>query len=275
MFAKNGTDATTMCCTIARAQTGRRKILVATGAYHGAAPWCTPRPAGVDPAGPRQPRLLHLQRPGQRAAGRRRGGRRPGGHRGQPVQARRRVRPGTGRPRVRPRPARAVRRHRGRADPRRRALRVPAAPRRSSWEPVGVDPDLSRLEQGDRERPRRSPRCWATTRSATGRGRCSSPARSGSPPCPMAAAIATIARARDEERAVEAMERTGTALRDGILAQARVVGPGRQLHRPAGDALPHLRRGRGPRAGRRVRGRRPCAAASTCTPGTTGSSPPP
>ena len=45
MFAKNGTDATTMCCTIARAQTGRRKILVAAGAYHGAAPWCTPRPA--------------------------------------------------------------------------------------------------------------------------------------------------------------------------------------------------------------------------------------
>ena len=47
IFAKNGTDATTMCCTIARAQTGRSKILVATGAYHGAAPWCTPRPAGV------------------------------------------------------------------------------------------------------------------------------------------------------------------------------------------------------------------------------------
>jgi glutamate-1-semialdehyde 2,1-aminomutase len=49
MFAKNGTDATTMCCTIARAQTGRKRILVARGAYHGAAPWCTPRPAGVAP----------------------------------------------------------------------------------------------------------------------------------------------------------------------------------------------------------------------------------
>lgn len=47
MFQKNGTDATTLCCTIARAATGRRKILVATGAYHGAAPWCTPSPAGV------------------------------------------------------------------------------------------------------------------------------------------------------------------------------------------------------------------------------------
>lgn len=50
MFAKNGTDATTMCCTIARAETGRDLILVAEGAYHGAAPWCTPFPAGVTAA---------------------------------------------------------------------------------------------------------------------------------------------------------------------------------------------------------------------------------
>jgi glutamate-1-semialdehyde 2,1-aminomutase len=50
MFAKNGTDATTMCCTIARAQTGRRRILVARGAYHGAAPWCTPRLDGTTTA---------------------------------------------------------------------------------------------------------------------------------------------------------------------------------------------------------------------------------
>ena len=47
MFSKNGTDATTQCVTIARAATGKRKILVAAGAYHGAAPWCTPGPSGV------------------------------------------------------------------------------------------------------------------------------------------------------------------------------------------------------------------------------------
>lgn len=47
LFQKNGTDATTLCVTIARAATGRRKILVARNAYHGAAPWCTPYPAGV------------------------------------------------------------------------------------------------------------------------------------------------------------------------------------------------------------------------------------
>ncbi len=47
LFAKNGTDATTLCLMTARAATGRRKVLVAEGAYHGAAPWCTPNPAGT------------------------------------------------------------------------------------------------------------------------------------------------------------------------------------------------------------------------------------
>ncbi len=47
LFQKNGTDATTVCLTIARAATGKRKVLVATKAYHGSDPWCTPLPAGV------------------------------------------------------------------------------------------------------------------------------------------------------------------------------------------------------------------------------------
>jgi glutamate-1-semialdehyde 2,1-aminomutase len=47
LFGKNGTDATTSCVTIARAGTGRRKVLVARGAYHGAVPWCSPSVAGV------------------------------------------------------------------------------------------------------------------------------------------------------------------------------------------------------------------------------------
>ncbi len=46
-FGKNGTDATTSSVTIARAATGRRKVLVARGAYHGAVPWCSPSVAGV------------------------------------------------------------------------------------------------------------------------------------------------------------------------------------------------------------------------------------
>jgi glutamate-1-semialdehyde 2,1-aminomutase len=52
LFVKNGTDATSLCLTVARAQTGRAKILAAEGAYHGAAPWCwLPMPAGVTRAG--------------------------------------------------------------------------------------------------------------------------------------------------------------------------------------------------------------------------------
>lgn len=47
IFCKNGTDATTMALTTARAHTKRRKVIRAQGAYHGALPWCTPRPSGV------------------------------------------------------------------------------------------------------------------------------------------------------------------------------------------------------------------------------------
>ncbi len=47
MFAKNGTDVTSMAMVIARAHTGKKKIVLAKGAYHGAAPWCTPIKNGV------------------------------------------------------------------------------------------------------------------------------------------------------------------------------------------------------------------------------------
>lgn len=49
MFCKNGTDATSLAVMAARAHTQRRKILVAVGAYHGAAAWCTPNPIGTLP----------------------------------------------------------------------------------------------------------------------------------------------------------------------------------------------------------------------------------
>ncbi|MFA7263782.1 MAG: aminotransferase class III-fold pyridoxal phosphate-dependent enzyme [Caulobacter sp.] len=49
MFCKNGTDATTMAMMAARQHTGRKTLVLARGAYHGAAPWCTPRPAGTTP----------------------------------------------------------------------------------------------------------------------------------------------------------------------------------------------------------------------------------
>ena len=47
MFCKNGTDATTMALTVSRAHTRRKTVIRAKGAYHGAAPWCVPRPAGT------------------------------------------------------------------------------------------------------------------------------------------------------------------------------------------------------------------------------------
>jgi glutamate-1-semialdehyde 2,1-aminomutase len=42
LFAKNGTDATNLAVVVARAQTGRRKVLMASGSYHGIAAWALP-----------------------------------------------------------------------------------------------------------------------------------------------------------------------------------------------------------------------------------------
>ncbi len=49
MFCKNGADATLMALMIARAHTRRKTVILARGAYHGAAPWCAQRPAGTTP----------------------------------------------------------------------------------------------------------------------------------------------------------------------------------------------------------------------------------
>ena len=50
IVARNGTDATTTCLTLARAHTRRSIVLVATGSYHGAVPWCTPVLNGTLPS---------------------------------------------------------------------------------------------------------------------------------------------------------------------------------------------------------------------------------
>jgi glutamate-1-semialdehyde 2,1-aminomutase len=50
MFAKNGTDATTLAVLAARAHSGHRRVLVARGSYHGIAAWSsTPYAAGMTP----------------------------------------------------------------------------------------------------------------------------------------------------------------------------------------------------------------------------------
>src|SRR5437016_4162898 len=47
VYAKNGSDVCTWAIQVARAATGRRKILAAKGAYHGTHAWCSPRPDGI------------------------------------------------------------------------------------------------------------------------------------------------------------------------------------------------------------------------------------
>lgn len=47
MFCKNGSDATTLCLMIARAQTGKNTVLMAEGTYHGNDPWCSISGVGV------------------------------------------------------------------------------------------------------------------------------------------------------------------------------------------------------------------------------------
>ena len=49
MFCKNGTDSTTMALMVARAHTGRRGLIRCAGSYHGSAPWCTPNLQGTIP----------------------------------------------------------------------------------------------------------------------------------------------------------------------------------------------------------------------------------
>ncbi len=47
VFGKNGSDMTTWAVQVARAHTGRDKVIMAQGAYHGKDPWCTPGHAGL------------------------------------------------------------------------------------------------------------------------------------------------------------------------------------------------------------------------------------
>ena len=47
VFGKNGSDMTTWALQVAREHTGRKKILMAKGAYHGSHAWCTPGHGGL------------------------------------------------------------------------------------------------------------------------------------------------------------------------------------------------------------------------------------
>jgi len=47
VFGKNGSDMTTWSLQVARQSTGRKKVIVAQGAYHGVDAWINPSPGGV------------------------------------------------------------------------------------------------------------------------------------------------------------------------------------------------------------------------------------
>jgi glutamate-1-semialdehyde 2,1-aminomutase len=217
MFAKNGTDATTMCCTIARAQTGRRKILAATGAYHGAAPWCTPRPAGTTPED--RANLGHYTYNDLDSV--RRAAAEAGDDLAAIVVSPFKHDAGYNQELVDPAFARGLRAlcdATGAAlilDDVRCGFRLHLG---SSWEPVGVDPDLSAWSKAIAN----GHPLAAVLGSDAFRAGAQQVFVTGSfwfSAVPMAAAIATIT-ALGEENAVEAMARAGSALREGILAQA-------------------------------------------------------
>jgi len=218
IFSKNGTDATTQCVTVARAATGKRKILVATGAYHGAAPWCTPRPAGVTKADRANlgyytfNDLASVQEAAAEASN----------DLAAIVVSPFKHDAGYDQELVDPAFARGLRAlcdATGAAlilDDVRCGFRLHLG---GSWEPVGVDPDLSAWSKAIAN----GRALAAVLGSNAFRGGAQQVFVTGSfwfSAVPMAAAIATIGALKDED-AVQAMRQAGEALRDGILAQAR------------------------------------------------------
>ncbi len=221
MFAKNGTDATTMCATIARAATGRKRMLVALGAYHGAAPWCTPRPAGTT----EQDRANLGYYTFNDLASVRAAAAEAGDDLAAIMVSPFKHDAGHDQELVDPEFARGLRDlcdATGAAlilDDVRCGFRLHLG---SSWEPIGVDPDLSAWSKAiangyplaavlgnDRFR------AGASDIFVTGSFWFSAVA--------MAAGIATIGALADEG-AIEVMGRAGNLLRDGICAQAKSHG---------------------------------------------------
>jgi glutamate-1-semialdehyde 2,1-aminomutase len=234
MFAKNGTDATTTCVTIARAQTGRERILVAAGAYHGSAPWCTPRLGGVTAAD--RINIGHYtynDLPSVVAAAQ-----------DGPEPAAIVVSPfkhdaGFDQELVDPAFARGLRSLCDRIgaalilDDVRCGFRLHLG---SSWEPVGVRPDLSAWSKAIANgHPLAA--VLGSDRFREGARRIFVTGSFWFSAAPMAAAVATI-RAVREEDAITTMDRLGRELRAGIMAQAAARGI--EVNYTGPPAMPYL-----------------------------------
>jgi glutamate-1-semialdehyde 2,1-aminomutase len=221
MFAKNGTDATTICLMVARAATGRGTVLAASGAYHGSAPWCTPGLEGVTPQD--RANLAYYQF--NDIASVEQAARDADGDVAAVIVSPFKHDAGFDQELVDPGFARQLRALCDRIgavlimDEVRAGFRLNDG---GSWEPIGVAPDLS---------------AWSKAigngyplAAVLGSGSLSEAASrifvTGSfwfQAVPMAAAIATITAIRDEG-AVPAMESIGTKLREGIERQALAAG---------------------------------------------------
>jgi glutamate-1-semialdehyde 2,1-aminomutase len=223
MFQKNGTDATTACVMIARAATGRRKVLVARGSYHGSAPWCTPVPAGTTEADRQHLIPFDYNDPDSLAAAVAQAG---DDLAAIIVTA---LRHDLARDQELATPAfaqaaRALSAERGAVlivDDVRAGFRLDL---RGSWAPLGIEPDLSAFSKAianGHALAAVSGRAWlreaASRVFVTGSFWCSSVS--------MAAALATLRELRRID-APAVMARAGLRLRDGLARQAAHAGVG-------------------------------------------------
>jgi glutamate-1-semialdehyde 2,1-aminomutase len=236
MFAKNGTDATTTCVTIARAATGRAKVLAAAGAYHGSAPWCTIRMDGVTP----EDRANLAYYTFNDIASVHRALEEAGGEAAAIIVSPFRHDAGFDEELVDPQFARDLRALCDRTGAALVLDEVRAGFRMNdggSWEPLGVAPDLSAWSKAiGNGYP-----VAAILGSAPLREAASRIFVTGSfwfQAVPMAAAVATITAIREED-AVAAMRRTGTKLQEGIERQAAEAGVRISMTGP--PAMPNLR----------------------------------
>jgi glutamate-1-semialdehyde 2,1-aminomutase len=218
MFGKNGSDATRLCLSAARATTGRRRVVAAATSYHGWSSWCNKLADGA--AGRPDPetfRYTYNDLDSVRAAVGQAGPenvaavfvspfRHDAGHDQELVDAEfakgvRALCDDIGAALVMDEVRAGFRLHHG-----------------SSWEPLGVKPDLSAWSKAIAN----GYPIAATLGSDRFRAGIEQVFATGSFWCqavPMAAAVATIHALRDEG-AVARMQASGTRLREGIASQA-------------------------------------------------------
>jgi glutamate-1-semialdehyde 2,1-aminomutase len=222
LFAKNGTDATTVSLMVARAHTGRNEVLAATGAYHGSAPWATFRMDGVTPE---ERANLHYYEFNDVASVERAIDEAGEGNVAAIIASPFKHNAGFDQEDVDPafaRRLRAICDELGAAlvlDEVRTGFRLNHG---GSWEPLGVNPDLSAWSKAIAN--------GYPLAAVVGTGRYADAASrifvTGSfwfQGVPMAAAIATIGALRHED-AVATMKRVGARLREGLEDLSRETG---------------------------------------------------